>query len=473
MNARLLSVLLLLAAPPFAAGEPVVERAAAGRVNATGRDACFMISEDGDSLVAFVPEGKHGWSRQLYVSVGPGVAAFALADFDGDGRLDLAVARLDRRFAIWRGDGEGHFDLKFNSRRELPWVPAALEAVAAGRSPPDLIATRINGERLQLRNDGFAVFGRERPLAAAAPPEPMNSIAFALDASGRSAALTPAGRIVFADPAGLATRELRLPFAIRAAAVGDFDGDGIPDLAVAGYGARPAFALIPGNSPGGAAAPALPELPTAGCNVSVAAGPSFSPNACTVNVGDAVNWSGLAAFHTVTSINAACTDACNGKFCSPAGVSTYSHTFAAGEGSFYKCNPHCGLGMTGTITVNSPPASPGTVPDTGTPFKIKKNGTVSTNLDLTWGASCGAATTNYEIYQGTLPIGGTYSHTMLNCSLGNVTAATVTPGAGSTYYLLVPRSASQEGSYGKNSAGAQIPAATTGQCVAQNLTGAC
>lgn len=75
---------------------------------------------------------------------------------------------------------------------------------------------------------------------------------------------------------------------------------------------------------------------------------------------------------------------------------------------------------------------------------------------LFWGASCASpeAAQDYEIYQGT--IGSWYSHLALVCTdaVPSLTEQ-ITPGAGSQYYLVVPknRCKGSEGSYGRCSAG--------------------
>lgn len=101
----------------------------------------------------------------------------------------------------------------------------------------------------------------------------------------------------------------------------------------------------------------------------------------------------------------------------------------------------------------------GAVPDRlslGTPFTIVKNGGNPDHLDLSWGDSCGAAQTDFALYEGT--VGTWYSHTPRICSTGNASfISDLTPAAGLTYYLAVPRSATAEGSYGTDSTGAQIP----------------
>lgn len=100
--------------------------------------------------------------------------------------------------------------------------------------------------------------------------------------------------------------------------------------------------------------------------------------------------------------------------------------------------------------------APGTVPDgsavPGTPLTVVKSGT---NLALSWGSSCKAADTDYEVYEGAL--GSWYSHASKVCSTAGATSVTFAAPAGLTYYLVVPRNALREGSYGRATSGAERP----------------
>lgn len=87
-------------------------------------------------------------------------------------------------------------------------------------------------------------------------------------------------------------------------------------------------------------------------------------------------------------------------------------------------------------------------------------------LTLAWEPSCAAGDSDYEIYEGAL--GDFTSHEIVRCSTDGAVATTIAPGAGDAYYLVVPRSADREGSYGLDGAGAErTPAA--GACVPQQL----
>jgi hypothetical protein len=91
------------------------------------------------------------------------------------------------------------------------------------------------------------------------------------------------------------------------------------------------------------------------------------------------------------------------------------------------------------------------------------------DITLQWADSCVATDTDYAVYEGTL--GDFTSHVSRVCTTGGATAATLPPAEGLTYYLVVPRNAGHEGSYGKTSDGVERPAAAS-SCLPQAI-GAC
>ena len=70
------------------------------------------------------------------------------------------------------------------------------------------------------------------------------------------------------------------------------------------------------------------------------------------------------------------------------------------------------------------------------------------------------------MYEGTL--GTWYNHAAVTCSTSG-TSATIAPGAGNRYYLVVPHASSVEGSYGKGVANAERPVGASA-CQPQVLT---
>ncbi|GAB4367843.1 MAG: hypothetical protein Kow0062_00530 [Acidobacteriota bacterium] len=87
----------------------------------------------------------------------------------------------------------------------------------------------------------------------------------------------------------------------------------------------------------------------------------------------------------------------------------------------------------------------------GTPLTVTP-GADGVDVDLAWDTACGAAT-DYAVYEG--PLADLASRAPVLCSTGGATAATVTPGPGSRYWLVVAAVDGAEGSYGRSSDGSE------------------
>lgn len=96
-------------------------------------------------------------------------------------------------------------------------------------------------------------------------------------------------------------------------------------------------------------------------------------------------------------------------------------------------------------------------------LKAAKSGS---DITLNWFPSCSTADTDYDVNEGT--IGTWYSHVPVVCTTGGATTATFSPASGGRYYLVVPKTASTEGSYGTNSSSIQRPVSSS-VCVPQSL----
>ena len=88
-------------------------------------------------------------------------------------------------------------------------------------------------------------------------------------------------------------------------------------------------------------------------------------------------------------------------------------------------------------------------------------------LTLSWSASCEPGATDYEIYEGQL--GDFTSHAPLACTTGGMTEKTLVPSSADSYYLIVPRTATHEGSYGRASDGSER-APSASPCLPQQIS---
>jgi hypothetical protein len=98
----------------------------------------------------------------------------------------------------------------------------------------------------------------------------------------------------------------------------------------------------------------------------------------------------------------------------------------------------------------------------GPPLSVTRAGS---DLDLAWAGACSGAT-DYAIYEGQLEL--PRSKLPVQCSTSGATNARITPSPGARFYLVVPRTASAEGSYGLTSDAQERPP-DAGACLAQSI----
>jgi len=106
------------------------------------------------------------------------------------------------------------------------------------------------------------------------------------------------------------------------------------------------------------------------------------------------------------------------------------------------------------IYISVPQGVPaGGVPDgdvvAGTMLTLDKN---AAEISLAWGESCSATDHDFAVYEGGMD-GGFVDHAPVTCSTTGAQALAFEPGAGNTYYLVVPSNSVFEGSYGYASDG--------------------
>ena len=104
-------------------------------------------------------------------------------------------------------------------------------------------------------------------------------------------------------------------------------------------------------------------------------------------------------------------------------------------------------------------------------LRIERSSVTPGNLILAWTASCSAEASDYAVYEGAI---GTYdSHTMKDCSDDDAALTEeIQSSAGNRYYLVIPLSAGDEGSYGKASDDVERPRGVA-VCRASQATGGC
>jgi hypothetical protein len=177
---------------------PSATTVAIADIDRDGANDIVYASQDKCQSVVYLNDGKAGFERTI--PWGPPDAstrAMAVANFDGDGYLDIAACHENMGCFVYLNDGKGHF-----SNGILIQGPAAL--------PYSMIAADLSGDKRPDIIVGYV----EAP-----------GIIFVNDDTDR--------QVPFGDGKG----------AVHGMAAADLDGDGLPDIVVARSDA-PSFVML-------------------------------------------------------------------------------------------------------------------------------------------------------------------------------------------------------------------------------------
>jgi FG-GAP-like repeat len=138
---------------------------AAGDFNEDGNLDLAVVQPAGTgngSLILFLGDGKGGFRQSASYLLGPASISLAVADFDGDGHLDVAVTDRGNNGAgdviVFLGTGRGK--LKRDETYRLPGGPIHVAAEDLNNDhAPDLAVTQFStGSIAVLLNDGTGKF---------------------------------------------------------------------------------------------------------------------------------------------------------------------------------------------------------------------------------------------------------------------------------------------------------------------------
>jgi hypothetical protein len=293
-----------------------------------GSNTVTILLGDGSGGFTTAPESP--------VDVGSGPGSVAISDFDLDGKPDLALsAYYSGNVTILLGDGSGEFREASGSPVHVGVSPSFVVAGDFSRdNKPDLaIASTVGTVSIQLGNGsgGFAeapgspVGVEENPTFIAIGDFNLDNTPDLVVTDYLSAAIT----ILLGDGSGGFAEAAGSPVAVGmnpvAASIGDFNLDNRPDLAVANDDDHGNVTILLGNGSGGFAAAASSPVPVGSRAHSVAVGDfdvDGKPDIAVANFGSAtvtimLGNPGLAPDGTSCSDGNGCTvsDTCSNGLC--------------------------------------------------------------------------------------------------------------------------------------------------------------
>jgi len=210
------------------------------------RDGKADIAVAGDSgfVAVFLNDGGGRFRAPKYSPCGEHPVALAVADADGDGKVDIVVANHEmQKVTLLRGDGAGGFTATPLAVQSRPHPHMIAVGDIDSDKRPEIITDSWGEDRL------LALAGRLQwrgvPASIPVGRKPYyNLVAADLDGDGHIDLVTPNQEfgtvsILLGDGRGHFAHAPGSPFAAGAtafsAAVGDLNGDHRPDIAIANY----------------------------------------------------------------------------------------------------------------------------------------------------------------------------------------------------------------------------------------------
>ncbi|HJQ31635.1 MAG TPA: FG-GAP-like repeat-containing protein [Pyrinomonadaceae bacterium] len=215
-------------------GDGKLDVAVSGHTDVQGSGVVYILLGD----------GAGGFGSPVSFNVGRGPATIAAADFNGDGKQDVAVAlQIANNVTVVFGDGQGGFNGSTTlNGGDTPFGLAAADLNGDGRA--DLVSTNVGSNNVSVFLNGAGGFGPTTNYTVAASPRALTAGDLNNDGkpdlavvSEPSASQPGSVSVLLGDGAGGfgAANSYAAGIGSRSVAVGDFNADGKADLAAANY----------------------------------------------------------------------------------------------------------------------------------------------------------------------------------------------------------------------------------------------